>query len=119
MRTIAIVFALAVVGAAAPAAPNDLGHLFIALLGFSVTLLAFLGACLVSGWLLAELRRLVPRAGATRAHGSRVPARAWPVRSVLVGSPPDALLALSARPAGRGRIGTAVPHGDPVAPTTR
>jgi len=71
MRTIAIVFALAVVGATAPAAPYGLGRLSLALLVFGAALIVLLAACLVTGWFLSELRTLMrmPSGG---------PAGGWP-----------------------------------------
>jgi hypothetical protein len=63
MRTIAILFTLAVVGGAAPAASFGLGHLPVAVLLFAAALVVFLAACLASGWLLFEHRTLVRAAG--------------------------------------------------------
>jgi hypothetical protein len=60
MRTISIIFALAVVGGTAPAAPHGgLGHVSLALLVFTAALAVLLSTCLVRGWLLSELRTLM------------------------------------------------------------
>ena len=58
MRTIAILFVLAVIGAALPAASLGYGLLPTAILLFACALGGLLAACLVSGWLLCERRTL-------------------------------------------------------------
>ncbi len=73
MRTIAIVFALTVVGATAPTAWYGLGHLSTALLAFTAALVIFLAACLVSGWLLSELGTLMRTASGGPAGGAPTP----------------------------------------------
>lgn len=83
MRTISIVFALAVVGGTAPAASYAPGHLSLALLVFAAALAVFLTTCLVSGWFLSELRTLMrQRSGDPVA---RAPLAAWLVYSSPVG----------------------------------
>jgi hypothetical protein len=73
MRTIAIVFALAVIGAIAPAAPYGRGHLSTAVLLFAAALVALLGACLVSGWRSFESRALA-RIATVAPAGPAIPA---------------------------------------------
>jgi hypothetical protein len=58
VRTISILFALAVIGAAAPAASLGHGLLPTAVLLFACALAGLLAACLVTGWLLCERRTL-------------------------------------------------------------
>src|SRR5262245_20779326 len=89
MRTIAIVFALAVVGGLAPAAQYGRGNLSPALLVFAAALVGLLAACLMSGWLLGEARTLTrmanggPPGNPTPMSRSAVP----PALSALVGLP--------------------------------
>ena len=84
MRTIAIVFALAVLGGTAPAAPY--GRLSSAVLVFAAALVVLLAACLVSGWLSSELRTLMRMAGSgPAAVPAPVPASAF--RPARVGRP--------------------------------
>ena len=113
MRTIAIVFALTVVGGAAPAAPYDRGHLSTAVLVFAAALVVLLGACLVSGWLLWELRTLMRTARSRSAPaGMMMPAPVsqpalWPARSLPVDRPRR--VATSAPPSERFPIKANVP----------
>jgi len=91
MRTIAIVFALTVVGGAAPAAPYGRGYLSTALLVFAAALVVLLAACLVSGWLVWELRTLM-RMARSRSGPAGMPAPAaqpslLPARSFAMGRP--------------------------------
>jgi len=67
MRTLAIVFGLAVVGGIAPAAPVSRGYLSTAVLLFAASLLVFLAGCVMAGWLVSERRTIARMASAGRA----------------------------------------------------
>lgn len=99
MRTIAIVFALTVVGGAAPTAPYDRGYLSIAVLVLAAALVALLATCLVSGWLLWELRTFMrmARYGPAGMPAPFLQPALWPARS----------------------LPSAVPDGSPLAPHKR
>ena len=112
MRTIAIVFALTVVGGAAPAGPYDRGHLSTAVLVFAAALVVLLAACLASGWLLWELRTLMRTARSRSAPAEMIPAPVaqpalWPARSLPAGRPRR--VATSAPPSERFPIKANVP----------
>ena len=82
MITIAILFALAVIGAAAPAASVGPDLLLTAVLLFVCALAGLLAACLASGWLRSERRTLSHMAGKSPVRGSAsavqtTPARTW------------------------------------------
>jgi hypothetical protein len=86
MRTIAIVFALALIAGTAPAAPYTRDHLSTAVLLFTAALAVLLAACLVSGWRLFDVRALTRVSKGTPASGPTpvVPPVLWPVRSLSV-----------------------------------
>ena len=84
MRTIAILFVLAVIGAALPAASLGHGLLPTAVLLFACALAGLLAACLVSGWLLCERRTLGRMTGESpilvpSPAAQPTPARTWSV----------------------------------------
>jgi hypothetical protein len=79
----AILFTLAVVGGAVPAASFGHGYLVTAVLGFAAALAALLLACIGSGWLMCERRMSMsvsrPRAATPPSPAVPDPVRARPV----------------------------------------
>ena len=84
MRTIAIVFALAVVGGIAPAVPFGGGHAPAAVMLFAAALVMFVAGCVVTGWLLSERRTLV-RMAASRRVEAPMPSAAPAPRALPAG----------------------------------
>jgi hypothetical protein len=84
MRTIGILFTLAVVGGAAPAASLAQGYLPTAVLILAAALVMLLAACIASGWLLFERRALarVASGGPSAAPGAAVSGRTAPALAV-------------------------------------
>jgi hypothetical protein len=89
MRTIAIVFALALIAGTAPAAPYTRDHLSTAVLLFTAALAVLLAASLVSGWRLFDMRALTRVSKGTPASGPTpvMPPVLWPVSSLSVDHP--------------------------------